>query len=52
MTNEEKEKLMTALLKSKEIKGIYEDYIVKEIPYETWVRNMASRLLKGVADAD
>ena len=47
MTNEEREKLMSALLKSEEIKDIYEDYIVKEIPFEAWVRDTAGRLLKG-----
>lgn len=48
MTNEEREKLIDAFLKSEEIKGVYEDYIKKEIPFETWVRDTASRLLKGV----
>ena len=48
MTDNDREKLMAALLKSEEIKGIYEDYIVKDIPFETWVRDTASRLLKGV----
>jgi len=48
MNDEEREKLIAALLKSKKIKDIYEDYIIKEIPFETWVRNTASRLLKGV----
>lgn len=46
MTPEEKEKLIAELLKSDKIKKIYEDYIIKEIPFETWVRNTTDRLLK------
>jgi hypothetical protein len=48
MTDEEREKLMAALLKSNKIRGIYETSIIKEIPFDTWVRSMADRLLKGV----
>jgi hypothetical protein len=48
VTNKEREKLIVALLKSEEIKAIYKDYIIKEIPFETWVRDMAGHLLKGM----
>ena len=48
MTDKKREKLIAALLKSEEIKALYEDYIIEEIPFETWVRDMAGRLLEGV----
>ena len=44
MTKEDKERLIAESLKSKEIKDLYEAYIIKEIPFETWVRSMADRL--------
>ncbi len=46
MTPDEREYLNDELIKSPKIRKIYDDYIVKEIPYETWVMNMADRLLE------
>ena len=46
MNKKDKKRLIVELLKSEEIKGIYENYIVQEIPFETWVRNMTDYLLK------
>ena len=41
MTKQEKETLIQELLKSKTIARIYDNYIIKEIPFEKWVRKAA-----------
>lgn len=46
MTKKDKEKLITGMIQSNTIRKLYDDYIIKEIPYETWVRNSVDRLLK------
>jgi len=45
MKKEDKEKLIAASLESKEIKSVYDTYIIKEIPFETWVRSVTDRIL-------
>lgn len=45
MNNEQKEKVIAAMLKDEEIKKIYDAYIIKSIPLETWVRNTVDYLL-------
>ncbi len=47
MTSKERKKLVSKLLKSKKIKDIYETYIIKEIPFETWIKDTANRLFLG-----
>ena len=39
MNENQKEILISELMKSKKIKKLYDDFIVKEVPFETWVRN-------------
>jgi len=39
MTSEEKNKIIEELLKSKEIKSLYDEYIIQSIPFETWVKD-------------
>lgn len=38
--------LIEEMLKSKKIRKIYDVYIIKEIPFEIWVKNTAECLLK------
>jgi len=56
MTDEEKELVIEKLLESTEIRKIYDTYIIKSIPFETWVRDTTDRLLAPapnvVIDAD
>ena len=44
ISKEDRERLFDAMLESEEIKTLYKDYIIKEIPFETWVRNTIDRL--------
>jgi len=48
MTNDEKEQLIVGMLESDEIRQIYETYIIKEIPFEDWVRSATLRVLEDV----
>ncbi len=47
MKKSDKELIIEDLIKSKEIRDLYDDYIIKTIPFETWVRNTADRLIGG-----
>ena len=42
-----KEIIIEHLLKDKKIIDLYENYIMKSIPFEEWVRNMTEDLLNG-----
>jgi len=48
MTKEDRKKLLAAMIKSEVIKEIYDDYIIKEIPFETWVENTMDRVLEPI----
>ena len=53
MNDKEKELLITGMLKSKKIKETYDDYIIKEISFENWVRHTVYDLMDPVqVDAD
>lgn len=45
MTPEDKEKIIEHLLASKEIQTMYDNYIIKEIEFEYWVRATVDRLI-------
>jgi len=47
MTKEQRDYLITELIKLPKIRKIYDDYIIKEIPYEKWVADTAHYLLEG-----
>lgn len=46
MTEEQKEKLIEHMLEAEDIKTIYDVYIIKSIPFETWVRTTVEDLIK------
>lgn len=46
MKKEDKERIIQELLKSTEIIDMYDTYIIKSIPFEIWVRQMADYLWK------
>jgi len=53
MTDDERELIIKHLLKSEKVKKIYDDYIIKSIPFEKWVSDTVERLLHPVEiDAD
>ena len=53
MTDDEKELIIKHLLKSEKIKKIYDDYIIKSIPFEKWVSDTVEHLMHPVEiDAD
>jgi len=53
MTDDERELIIQRLLKSKKIKKIYDDYIIKSIPFEKWVTDTVEHLMHPVEiDAD
>jgi len=49
---EDKEVVVKALMKSNNIRRMYNDYIIKEVPFERWVRGMVDRLLIFPRDTD
>jgi len=48
MADNKKELIIAEMLESDEIKQIYEDYIMKEIPFEDWVRSTVHDLMNPV----
>lgn len=46
------ERLIKELLKSDQIRKIYDDYIIKEITFENWVRETTKRLLVAPREID
>ena len=49
---EDREKVIKALIKSNNIRRMYNDFIIKEVPFETWVRGMVDRLLSFPREVD
>lgn len=54
ISNEAKERVLKELLKKKRIRKIYDDYIIKTIPFEEWVRSALDYVLSppNPIDAD
>jgi hypothetical protein len=48
MTPEEKELVIEKLIENDEIRAMYDSYIIKEIPFKTWVRDTVDHLLDPV----
>ena len=48
MTRKEKKKIIQELLKSKEIKSLYNEYIIKDISFEEWVENTVYHLTRDL----
>lgn len=48
MTLKDKDKIIQELLKSKEIKSLYDENIIKEITFEIWVKNTVNYLTRNI----
>jgi len=45
MTEEEKDLINSKLMESKKIRKLYDDYVVKTIPFDKWVKDTTNYLL-------
>lgn len=52
MATRDREQVVKALMKSNNIRRMYNDYIIKEVSFERWVRGMVDRLLIFPRDTD
>ena len=52
MNKQDKERIIQELLKSDNIRNLYDTYIIKSITFETWVRDYTDYVLRRQTESE